>query len=251
MERGKGQSIKWVKTSEQKRLALLFSKTSLSEKIYSVLSPRKGRYGHLKLCSSQCLGSTQMEGKGRLSWRAEPKALNTSRTLRWERCCCVSVRQLCKGTDQHKEETAKCVGRFVCGSRGNAAETQSHRPTRQQLKCSDSGRRRSANAHASFQRRRKCPGCVGTSHVSERGGGGGGSEGAGEGGLAGTPLLLGSLYGPAEGGPKIVKLKSSWRRSKNLAVREGREGLGGTAPPLLLRCTAVLIHLWLAPAPKH
>ena len=50
---------------------------------------------------------------------------------------------------------------------------------------------------------------------------------------------------PAKGGPKILNLKSSWHRSKTLAVTqtlEGEEGGGGT--PLLLRCTAVLMHHW-------
>ena len=67
-------------------------------------------------------------------------------------------------------------------------------------------------------------------------------EGGG-GGLAGSPLLLGSPYGPL----KFLKLKSSWhrrRRSKILALSlkhwKGSGGGGG----ILLRCTAVLIHHW-------
>ena len=57
---------------------------------------------------------------------------------------------------------------------------------------------------------------------------------------------------PAEGEPKILKLKSSWHRrprSQVLAVslkhwkgRRGGGGGGGGYPPLLLRCTAVLMH---------
>ena len=55
---------------------------------------------------------------------------------------------------------------------------------------------------------------------------------------------------PAEGGPKLLKLKSSWRlrRSKILAVSlrhwKGRGGLhgGGGGGPLLLRLSALLIH---------
>ena len=55
---------------------------------------------------------------------------------------------------------------------------------------------------------------------------------------------------PAEGGPKTLTFQSSWhrrRRSKNLAVRlkhwRGRRGGGSRGViPLLLRCTAVLIH---------
>ena len=72
--------------------------------------------------------------------------------------------------------------------------------------------------------------------------------------MAGTPPLPRSPMSPpkAEGGPKIFKLTSSWRRrgrSTSLAVslkhwkgrRGGGEwGLGGGG--LLLRCTAVLIH---------
>ena len=57
--------------------------------------------------------------------------------------------------------------------------------------------------------------------------------GAGEGGLAETPLLLRS---PPKGGPKMMKRKSSWhrrRRSKILAVslqhRKGMRG-GGVTP---------------------
>ena len=74
-----------------------------------------------------------------------------------------------------------------------------------------------------------------------------------------------------KGGRKILKRKSSWhrrRRSKILAVslkhykrrREGGRGSkgrevggSGAVPPLLLRCTAVLIHHCTPPAPviKH
>ena len=74
----------------------------------------------------------------------------------------------------------------------------------------------------------------------------------GGGGWLGTTSSPGSPMVPAEGGPNILKLKSSWHRrrpSKILAVslqhwkgeRGGGPG-GGVPPPLLLRCTAVLIH---------
>ena len=66
--------------------------------------------------------------------------------------------------------------------------------------------------------------------------------------MPGTPLLPGSPYGPAEGGRKILKRKSSWhrrRQSKILAVSlkhwKGRKG-GGGGRGRLLRCTAVRIH---------
>ena len=65
--------------------------------------------------------------------------------------------------------------------------------------------------------------------------------------MAGTPSSQGPPMVPAESGPKNLKLKSSWprrRRSKILTVSlkhwKGRGG--GGLPPLLLRCTAVLIH---------
>ena len=89
------------------------------------------------------------------------------------------------------------------------------------------------------------------------GGGGGGGQGCirrgGRGVWLGPPSSQGPPVVPAEGGPKIVKLKSSWhrrRRSKILAVslkhwkgrREGGRVPGGGAAPLLLRCTAVLLH---------
>ena len=71
--------------------------------------------------------------------------------------------------------------------------------------------------------------------------------------VAGTPppSSQGPPMAPAEGGPKILKCKSSWhrrRRSKTLAVslkhwkrRRGGGPGGGGVTPLLLRCTAVLI----------
>ena len=68
---------------------------------------------------------------------------------------------------------------------------------------------------------------------------------------------LGPPMVPAEGGPKNFKLKSSWHRSKILAVslkhwkgrRGGRGVYGGGVPcnPLFLRCTAVLIHPCIPP----
>ena len=91
------------------------------------------------------------------------------------------------------------------------------------------------------------PPCTGTP-----GGDGGFGPRGGGGGLAGTPLLPGSSYGPRRRRPKICKPKSSWhrrRRSKILDVslkhwkgRRGRGGgsRGGGSP--LLRCTAVLMH---------
>ena len=82
-------------------------------------------------------------------------------------------------------------------------------------------------------------------------GGGEGGSGGGEGGLAGTPpSSQGPRMVPAEGRPKILKRKSSWhrrRRSKIVPVslkhwKRRRGGGSGKVPPLLLRCTAVLIH---------
>ena len=70
-----------------------------------------------------------------------------------------------------------------------------------------------------------------------------GSEGGeGEGGLAATPILLGSPYGPRRGRAKNFKLKSCWhrrRQSKILAVslkhwkrrRGGGSRGGGGHPP--------------------
>ena len=74
--------------------------------------------------------------------------------------------------------------------------------------------------------------------AEERGGGFGGGGGVGR-----TPP---SSYGPprvpAEGGPKILKLKSSGRRSKIwLKHWNGRTG-GGGGQGLLLWLSAVLIH---------
>ena len=75
-------------------------------------------------------------------------------------------------------------------------------------------------------------------------------EGGG-GGLARTPpSSQGPPMVPAKGGPKNLKLKSTWhrrRRRKILAVSlkhwKGRGGgVQGGVPPPLLRCTAVLIH---------
>ena len=67
---------------------------------------------------------------------------------------------------------------------------------------------------------------------------------------------------PAKGGPKFIKLKSSWHRRrprKTLAVSlkhwKGRSGGGGAGGsrgggnPLLLRCAAVLIHHCPTPPP--
>ena len=65
----------------------------------------------------------------------------------------------------------------------------------------------------------------------------GGGEGA-EGGERGGGSFLGPAMVPAEGGPNILKLKSSWhrsRRSKILAVSlkhwKGRGGPGRPPPP--------------------
>ena len=71
----------------------------------------------------------------------------------------------------------------------------------------------------------------------------------------GPPSSGGPPMAPAEGGPKILRLKSSWhrrRRSKILAVSlkhwkgsKGGEERGvqrGGGGGLLLRCTALLIH---------
>ena len=58
---------------------------------------------------------------------------------------------------------------------------------------------------------------------------------------------------PAEGGPKFLKLESSWhrrRRSKILAVSiQHWKGRGGGGGGLLLRCTAVLSHPCYTPPP--
>ena len=90
--------------------------------------------------------------------------------------------------------------------------------------------------------------------IREEGGGGGGRLKGGRGGLAGDPpSSQGPPMAPAEGGPNILKLQSSWhrrRRSKTLAVslkhwkrtRGGGVMGGGTPPPLLLRCPGVPIH---------
>ena len=51
--------------------------------------------------------------------------------------------------------------------------------------------------------------------VLEGGEGGGSESGGGEGGWLGHPSYLGTPMVPAKGGPKIVKLKSSWRRRKS------------------------------------
>ena len=79
--------------------------------------------------------------------------------------------------------------------------------------------------------------------------GGGGSEGAGGGGGFGwdPPSFQGPPMAPAEGAAKDLKRKSSWhrrRRSKIVAVVSLRHwnGRRGGYPPLLLRCTAGLIH---------
>ena len=100
-----------------------------------------------------------------------------------------------------------------------------------------------------------------------RGGGGGGGGGLkwGRGGGFGRtpPPPSVPLWSPPKAGRKILKLQSSWhrrRRSKILAVslkhykrrREGGRGVqgeggrggSGEVPPLLLRCTALLIHHW-------
>ena len=71
--------------------------------------------------------------------------------------------------------------------------------------------------------------------VLEGGKGGGGGL---KGGFGWEPSSEGPPMVPAEGGPSIFKHKSSWCRSKNLAVslkhRKGRGGVsrgGGGAPP--------------------
>ena len=89
-------------------------------------------------------------------------------------------------------------------------------------------------------------------YKGEEEGGKGGSQGGF--GWDPSPSSEGPPVVPAEGGPKILKRKSSWHRrgrSKTLASNIGmgggeeREGgPGGEAPPLLLRCTAVLVHHW-------
>ena len=61
----------------------------------------------------------------------------------------------------------------------------------------------------------------------------------------GHPSSLGPPMLPAKGRPKCFELKSSWRqrrRSKILAVSLKHWNGSGGVPPLLLRCTAVLIH---------
>ena len=101
---------------------------------------------------------------------------------------------------------------------------------------------------------------MGWSGGGQRGGGGqgcirrgvgGGSEGGWKGFALGPPSSQGPPVVPAEGGPNILKLQSSWhrrRRSKMLAVSlkhwkgNGEEGRRGPPPPLL-RCTAVLMHM--------
>ena len=54
-----------------------------------------------------------------------------------------------------------------------------------------------------------------------------------KGGGRGPPSSQGPSVVPAEGGPKVLRLKSSWHRSKNLAVslkhRKGRRGGGGSS----------------------
>ena len=88
------------------------------------------------------------------------------------------------------------------------------------------------------------PGCI------RRGGEGGrGLKGRGGGFGWDPPSSWGPSMVPVKGGPKILKLNSSWHRrhlSKILAqTLEGEEGGGpGGVPPLLLRCAAVLIHPW-------
>ena len=84
-------------------------------------------------------------------------------------------------------------------------------------------------------------GCIG------RGGQGGGSERGGKGGLAGTPLLLGSPYGPRRrraGNFEASVLLAPKAPKQNVGCQpqtlEG--GGGGGYPPLLLRCTAVPTH---------
>ena len=94
----------------------------------------------------------------------------------------------------------------------------------------------------------------GTQGSIRRGGGRGGGSLKRGGGCGRTPPPPSvPLWSPPKGGRKILKLQSSWhrrRRSKILAVSlkhwKGRRG-GGVQegyPLLLLRCTALLIHLW-------
>ena len=103
-----------------------------------------------------------------------------------------------------------------------------------------------------------------------RRGGGGGGQGCnrrgqggterGGGGLAGTPLLPGSPSGPRRRGANFVEASillapKAWKQNVGCQPQtlEGDEGggwgsgggvQGGVTPPLLLRCTAVLIYHW-------
>ena len=97
-----------------------------------------------------------------------------------------------------------------------------------------------------------------------RRGRGGGLNGWGSGGLAGTLLLPGSPYGPRRMrrkifgswnplGTKAKKKKGKFFLAVSLEHWNGRRGGGGGG--LLLRCTAVLIHhrgasLSLSPQPR-
>ena len=76
----------------------------------------------------------------------------------------------------------------------------------------------------------------------------GGLKGGG-GGWLGPASSLGPPMVPAEGGLKTLKLKSSWHRRRRSTIwlsasNIGRGGGGRGVPPLLLRCTALLIHHW-------
>ena len=80
--------------------------------------------------------------------------------------------------------------------------------------------------------------------------------GGGEGGSAGPPPSsygppVVPLWSPAEGGPKILKLKSAEAKFWLSAPNIGRGGDGGVQGGLLLRLSAVLIHPWgpLPPPP--